>query len=74
MPVTHPSARDCRHLSTVNVISDGLEEVICEDCGHVTVRYETMIRHDLERSQFTRRADTLASIGRSRHRTDRPRL
>lgn len=60
MPVTHPSARDCRHQSTVSVISDGLEEVICEDCGHVSIRYESMIQHDLKRSQFTRRGGLLS--------------
>lgn len=71
MPVTHPSERDCRHLSTVSVISGGREEVICEDCGHVTVRYESMIPHDLERSQFRRRGDGLTDVGRSRHEADR---
>lgn len=61
MPVTHPNSRDCSHQSTVNVIADGLEEVICEDCGHVTIRYESMIRQDVQRSQFHRRADALAA-------------
>lgn len=68
MPVTHPSKRDCRHQTTVSVISDGIEEVICEDCGYVTVRYESMIRHDVERSQFTRRGALLSGEnGGGRH-------
>lgn len=70
MPVTHPSARDCSHQSTVSVIADGLEEVICEDCGQVTIRYESMIRHDVERSQFTRRADVLAARNSPLRRAD----
>lgn len=61
MPVTHPNSRDCSHQTTVSVIADGLEEVICEDCGHVAIRYESMIRHDVQRSQFHRRADLLAA-------------
>lgn len=63
MPITHPSERDCKHQSTVSVISAGLERVICELCGHVSVRYESMIRQDVKRSQFTRQADLLARVG-----------
>lgn len=64
MPVTHPSQRDCSHESTVSVISAGVEQVICEECGHVSVRYESMIPHDVDRSQFTRQADLLNSRAR----------
>jgi hypothetical protein len=46
-------------MSTVTVIAYGLERVICEDCGHVTVRYESMIARDVERSMFSRKADSL---------------
>lgn len=60
VPRTHPRHRDCIHDETVNVISDGLERVICERCGHVTIRYESMISGDVTRSQFPRRADELA--------------
>lgn len=49
----------CHHLSTVQVISGGLERVVCEDCGHVTVRYESMISGNVQRSMFSRRADEL---------------
>lgn len=47
----------CSHQSTVTVITGGLERVICEDCGHVTIRYESMISGDLDRSMFSRDAD-----------------
>jgi hypothetical protein len=43
----------------VTVISDGLERVICETCGQVTLRYESMISGDIQRSQFSRLADRL---------------
>lgn len=64
MPITHPSQRYCSHESTVSVISAGLERVICEECGNISVRYESMIRHDVDRSQFTRQADLLSSRAR----------
>lgn len=60
VPRTHPRQQDCSHDQTVNVISNGLERVICENCGHVTIRYESMITGDVKRSQFPRRADELA--------------
>lgn len=60
VPRTHPRHHDCVHDETVSVIADGLERVICEQCGHVTVRYESMISGDVERSQFPRRADERA--------------
>ncbi len=56
---THPKRRDCTHMATLNVITGGLERVICEDCGHVSVRYESMISRDVHRSQFKRKADAI---------------
>ncbi|HUG08291.1 MAG TPA: hypothetical protein VMP13_05280 [Acidimicrobiia bacterium] len=47
----------CCHEQTVSVISDGVEREICEDCGNVTVRYESMISGSVSRSAFSRRAD-----------------
>ncbi len=60
VPRTHPRHRDCTHEVTVTVISNGLERVICEQCGHISIRYESMISGDLTRSQFPRRADERA--------------
>jgi hypothetical protein len=59
MPRTHPRRGECEHAQTVTVISDGLERVICETCGQVTLRYESMISGDIQRSQFSRLADRL---------------
>lgn len=60
VPRTHPRHRDCTHEVTVTVISNGLERVICEQCGHISIRYESMISGDVTRSQFPRRADERA--------------
>lgn len=54
---THPRPRHCSHESTVNVISNGLERVICELCGNVSIRYDSTISRDIDRSQFRRKAD-----------------
>ena len=55
--LTYRKIAVCSHQSTVTVITGGLERVICEDCGHVTIRYESMISGDLDRSMFSRDAD-----------------
>ena len=52
-------SRNCSHRSTLTVINGGLERVICEDCGDVTVRYESMISANLDRSKFSRDADNI---------------
>lgn len=66
LPRTHPRRRDCAHPRTVSVIADGLERVICEDCGLLTIRYESMISGDVRRSQFSRRADKMARVAHAR--------
>ena len=51
----------CSHQSTVSVVTGGLERVICEYCGDVTVRYESMISGDINRLQFSRKAEKTAA-------------
>ena len=57
VPRTHRNQRECLHVSTVTVVGGGLERVVCEDCCDVTVRYESMISGDVDRSQFSRKTD-----------------
>ncbi len=57
--LTYRKTAACSHQSTVTVASGGLERVICEDCGDVTIRYESMILGDLDRSMFSRDADSV---------------
>lgn len=49
----------CSHVHSVSVISEGVEREICEDCGNVTVRYESMIDGAIDRGAFARDADSL---------------
>jgi hypothetical protein len=48
---------ECRHETTVSVISGGIERDICEACGNVTLRYEAFISGAPDRSKFARDAD-----------------
>ena len=48
---------ECCHPSTVSVISDGLERVICEDCGDVSFRYESWVSGEVARSDFPRHTE-----------------
>lgn len=63
-----PKFGECSHDSTVTVITAGLELVVCEGCGSVTVRYESAISGDARRSQFARKADSLNSLQTSSNR------
>lgn len=54
--------RHCSHEESISVIAGGLERVICEDCGDVTIRYESMIASDISRGQFARKADALHQL------------
>ena len=47
----------CRHEHSVSVISEGVEREICEGCGNVTIRYESMIEGSVARDAFSRIAD-----------------
>ncbi len=47
----------CTHEHSVSVISEGLEREICESCGNVTIRYESVIEGSVRRGAFSRKAD-----------------
>lgn len=48
---------ECTHQTTVTVISEGLERVICEECGNVSFRYEYSVSDDIARENFARRPE-----------------
>ena len=56
--MAHWKVRDCSHQSTLTVVHAGLARVICENCGDVTVRYESVIAANIDRSMFSREADS----------------
>jgi len=46
----------CVHRSNVEVTTNGLKRVVCEDCGHIAIRPVTTIAVDIDRSRFARRS------------------
>lgn len=57
MSIDYGRRAECTHESTISVVSSGAERVVCEDCGDVTFRYESMTPGDVERAMFAREAD-----------------
>ena len=51
--------KDCSHQNTVNGLAGGSERVLCEDCGDVIVRDESMVPRNINRSMFSRDADSV---------------
>jgi len=56
--MTKRNRADCSHQSTVNGVTGGPERVLCEECGEVIVRDESMTSRDIDRSMFPRKADS----------------
>ena len=46
----------CVHQSTVEVTTNGLKRVVCEDCAHVAIRPVATIVSEIDRSRFARRS------------------
>ena len=44
----------CAHRSTVSVRSSGVQRVVCESCGHVSVRFLSDLAGEPERDRFAR--------------------
>ncbi|MGA7097767.1 MAG: hypothetical protein WB245_09395 [Acidimicrobiia bacterium] len=52
-----PTSKDCPHPSTLSTTTAGLERIVCESCGHLSVRYLDGLDHPVDRRQFARPAD-----------------
>ena len=50
---------DCRHPATMSTITAGLERVVCESCGHMSIRNLTSLAGPVERDRFARPADAI---------------
>ncbi len=59
--VAHRSRQgnDCRHPVTMSTITAGLERVVCEACGHMSIRNLRSISGPIERQSFARPADAV---------------
>ncbi len=48
----------CAHRSTISATSAGLERIVCEDCGHMSFRYESVTSSGVvDRDKFARRRE-----------------
>jgi hypothetical protein len=54
---TRPDPTRCGHHDTITVVHSGLERVVCEACGLVSVRYESELTGERDRLSFARPAD-----------------
>lgn len=60
--------RRCSHRVTVSVRSTGVERVVCEECGHVSVHFLTDLDGEIERTSFARPIDREEEQGSGRHK------
>lgn len=49
--------KTCEHVSMVTINTAGLEREICEDCGHVSFKFEDIDLDTVKRDQFARPTD-----------------
>jgi hypothetical protein len=47
----------CAHAITVSVRTAGIERVVCEACGHVSVHFLTDLTGEVDRDRFARSID-----------------
>lgn len=68
---TRPPSRDCFHPSTLSTTTAGLERIVCESCGHLSVRYLGGLEYPADRRQFARPADRFQRDQPTDKRSDR---
>jgi hypothetical protein len=62
--------KKCAHASTLDVTTNGLIRLVCENCGHVAIRPGANTPSEADRSSFARRSEG----GRRRAEADRTAL
>lgn len=53
----HRRQTNCQHRKTVSVQSSGVERVVCELCGHVSVQFLSDLAGEVERTRFARQVE-----------------
>lgn len=49
----------CTHIETLSTISSGVERVVCESCGNLSIRFHSTLTGPVARERFARPADDL---------------
>jgi hypothetical protein len=52
----------CAHADSITVNTVGVQRVICETCGHVSVNFIDDLGGEVSRTAFAREADQLRSV------------
>ena len=47
---------NCSHSGAITVRSTGIERIVCETCGHVSIRFETAANDEFQRDVFARQS------------------
>ena len=53
----HRRQTNCQHRKTVSFQSSGVERVVCELCGHVSVQFLSDLAGEVERTRFARQVE-----------------
>lgn len=56
---TRRTARTCAHTETLSTVSMGVERVVCEMCGHLSVNFHKSLSGPVDRESFARPADEI---------------
>jgi len=59
---SRPNPDTCAHADSITVNTVGLQRVICETCGHVSVNFIDDVGGKVSRAAFAREADELGSV------------
>lgn len=50
----HRRQNKCPHRTTVSIVSSGVQRLVCESCGHVSVHFMADLGGEVERTRFAR--------------------
>ena len=59
---TRINAQTCVHAKSIVVNTVGLQRLICETCGHVSVKFTDDTSNEVRRTAFARNADELQPL------------
>lgn len=59
---TRRDAKACTHTATLSTISSGVERAVCEECGHLSIRFHRSLTGPVDRDWFARPADDVEEL------------
>lgn len=68
-----PAIGTCAHTDTLSTLSMGIERVVCETCGHLSVHFHNSLTGPIDRERFARPADEVEIEGVDKKSAGSPR-